>query len=220
MYTEPGLAQPSTRLSAKALGEYSNKRRKVIMKKFLDNIIKNWKYNSTFFALGFLISVILFTLCIIPNEINFGILGYDLKFPNCCNNPQKNLCDKYDLTIIEPEGGYLFDNGQVLINGVAKTSPPIGDVWLMTISNDNPITYWPQSLVSINQSTNVWNGIVYGQTNITVAVVVLGENGKALFGYFDRVEDIAQENDYSYSGFYQLTNDIYICDKVSIRKYK
>jgi hypothetical protein len=54
----------------------------------------------------------------------------------------------------------------------------------MTIADSTPVSYWPQSLVTVDPSTKKWNGVIYSSYDVTAAVVVLGDDGQILFDYF------------------------------------
>jgi len=181
----------------------------------MNRIKENWKVLSAFFLLGFVLATLACSLCIFPSSISIFGFDYQLPFPSC-SQAQISRCSDYDFEIIEPQGGYIIEDGQVRINGKVKKLPSYGDAWLITIVDSSPVTYWPQSKITVDPTTKTWNGMVYAQGDVQVAVVVIGDDGKILFDYFGRTVDTAEKNNASYSGLVQLTTDIQTCDTAKI----
>ena len=131
---------------------------------------------------------------------------------------QTNLCNYYGFEISEPAGGYILENGQARISGTVRELPPYGSIRLMTIADSTPVSYWPQSLVTVDPSTKEWNGVIHSPYDTTAAVVVLGDDGQILFDYFRKAADTATSQDAQYPGLTQLMKDVQTCKKVTVRK--
>ena len=184
----------------------------------MEHIKGNWKVMTFAFATGFVIANIAWLFGVVPDAISFFGFEYPIALPT--NSPQiaPDLCDYYGLEISEPPGGYVLENGQARVGGTVTELPPYGSVWLMTIADGSPVSYWPQSLVIVNPTTKEWDGIVHSSHDTTVAVVVLGDDAQALFGYFRQVLDTAISQGAQYPGLTQLTEDTQMCDTATVRR--
>lgn len=132
---------------------------------------------------------------------------------------QTNLCNYYGFEINEPSGGYILENGQARISGTVTELPPYGgSIRLMTIGDSAPVSYWPQSSVAVDPSTKKWNGVIYSPYDVTVAVVILGDDGQILFDYFRKVADTGSSQEAQYPGLTQLTKDVQTCKTITVRK--
>jgi hypothetical protein len=89
---------------------------------------------------------------------------------------------------------------------------------LITIADSTPLTYWPQSLITVDPTTKTWNGVISSQYDVTAAVVVLGDDAEILFDYFGAVVDTASSQDAGYPGLRALATDVQTCQTVSVRR--
>jgi len=187
------------------------------MKTTIITILKYWGIIFLIFGLGFAFATFLYGFCIIPIDYNLFGFKYLIPFPSCSQD-KIYYCDEYDFKINEPTGGYILNNGEVRINGTVKKLPPYGSVWLMAIVDSNPVSYWPQSIVAVDPTSKTWNGSIFAQDNITAAVVILSDDGRALFEYSRRVIENAASNNAPYTYLFQLTRDVQTCRTVIVRQ--
>jgi hypothetical protein len=183
----------------------------------MKTIKDNWRLVSLFFVLGFFLANLLWFFGFKPKDIRIFGISYTLPFSDNLQIPQ-DLCKFYNFDVSEPIGGYILTNGQVRIDGVVSELPPYGSVWLVTIADTDPVTYWPQSMITVDPTTKKWNGVVYSTSNVTVAIVVPGDNGRILFDYFGKVVDSAYQQKALYPGLKQLPNDVQTCKTVIVRQ--
>lgn len=168
------------------------------------------------FALGFVSATCAWWIGMRPSAFSF--LGFEYPFTPVESSILIDLCDNYNFEFYQPLGGYTFVNGEARLSGTVSELPPFGSVRLITILEGDPVTYWPQPAITIEPTTKKWSGIIYSSYDVTATVVVLGDNGKILFDYFDKVVYTASSQKGEYSGLTQLTNDIWMCEQIIVRQ--
>ena len=122
-------------------------------------------------------------------------------------------CGQYGIAITKPSNGYIVVGGKVRIEGTFKELPPYDSAHVL-IAGD---TYWHQGQLSFDASARTWEQDIYTSSDVDVIVVLAGEPGRILMGFFKIARDVAVSQGAEYTGLPQLTSDIIECDRVSVK---
>jgi hypothetical protein len=130
------------------------------------------------------------------------------------SNRESSMSTDYGIKIISPQDGDSV-SGPVPVLGTFVIEPPDEGVQLFNISPDQR-HYWPQGPqnIKIDPVKKTWSGKswVLGDTFIMVAII--GKAGRVLCDYYLKV---GRETG-SWPPLEQLTDDIYECDRIWVRK--
>lgn len=112
----------------------------------------------------------------------------------------------YGITVEQPRDGYTTKDFQIEVVGTYKNRPPARSLRIFC-ADATGTKFWPQHFVGKFDETNKkWSGYVHliDHGEQLILVTIIGESGKALCEYYDRIS----EKHKIYEPFISLPDDI------------
>jgi len=168
------------------------------------------------FVLGGVFVWLLSSLGASVNEVQVG----PLKFGFPTQTPAyPTTCESYGIKITSPQRGAYLVGQEFDVYGSFILEPPKDSVWLIYASPDGRM-YWPQFAVETDTIRKTWKGkfIIGGDQPVTAEIVaaLIGKPAQVLFDYFKK----AGSETWSYPPIEKLTDDVVVCDRVTVIRTK
>ena len=126
----------------------------------------------------------------------------------------KKLLDakRFGIKILRPRPGAGVDNPFEVFGSYSKR-PPEGALQILEFSPEYQ-QYWPKSKIVFDDDKKTWSARLHigGTGNRDIIVAHIGESGRCLIDYYERVKFEAQ----AWYGIQELTPDIQELDRVQV----